>query len=369
LSWRAAQADDRILLMRRPRDSTSPFPPRRVLILGAAPSQLLDIAGPAEILAQAGSLRGRETGRTAADGLPPLYAVSCLIVPEPATSAGLPLPSTVTEAEALAWTDLDTLIVVGGEGARRRCSEAAIRMLTQSLAAQARRVVGVCTGAFILAEAGCLRGRKVTTHWRWCDALNRLHPDLSVDPEPIYVRDGDVWTSAGVTAGMDLTLALVEADHGHALALAVARELVMFLRRPGGQKQFSTVLSAQTGLSVRLADLMAWMGENLHQPLPVDTLAARAGLSPRQFARAFRAETGVTPARMLERLRVESARRMLESGQAGVSAVAARCGFQADETMRRAFLRHLGVPPGHYRNLFRTRHPSDVPTPETVLHA
>ena len=355
--------------MRRPCQANAPFPPRRVLILGAAPSQLLDIAGPAEILAQAGYLRGREAGTD--DNRSPLYAVFCLIVPEPgspATSAGLALQSTVTETEALAWTDLDTLIVVGSEGARRRCTETAIRTLTQRLAANAQRVVGVCTGAFILAEAACLRGRKVTTHWRWCDELRRRHPDLSVDPEPIYVRDGNVWTSAGITAGMDLTLALAEADHGHTLALAVARELVMFLRRPGGQKQFSTVLSAQTSLSVRLADLMAWMGENLHRPLSVETLAARAGLSPRQFARAFRAETGVTPARMLEQLRVETARRMLETDQAGVSDIAARCGFRADETMRRAFLRHLAVPPGNYRNMFRTRPPSGVPTLEKVLH-
>jgi transcriptional regulator GlxA family with amidase domain len=356
--------------MHRSRTASAPFPLRRVLILGAAPSQLLDIAGPAEILAQAGHLRAREDSESV--DRPPLYAVSCLIVPEPgspATSAGLALQSSVDEAEALAWTDLDTLIVAGGEGARRRSSEGTVRALTQRLAARARRVVGVCTGAFILAEAGCLRGRRVTTHWRWCDELRRRHPDLDVDPEPIYVHDGNVWTSAGITAGMDLTLALVEADHGHALALAVARELVMFLRRPGGQKQFSTVLSAQTGLSVRLADLVAWMGENLHRPLTVEALAARAALSPRQFARAFRAETGVTPARMLERLRVETARRMLETDQAGVSDVAARCGFQADETMRRAFLRHLGVPPGNYRNMFRTRHPVGVATAEKVLHA
>lgn len=358
--------------MPRPRSSLAPLPPRRVLILGAAPCQLLDIAGPAEILAQAGQLRTPGKDADAADDRAPLYSVSCLIVSEPNspdTSAGLTVQSTVTEAEALGWTDLDTLIVVGGEGARRRCIDPAIRTLTQRLAAKARRVVGVCTGAFILAEAACLRGRKVTTHWRWCDELRRRHPDLVVDPEPIFVRDGRVWTSAGITAGMDLTLALVEADHGHALALAVARELVMFLRRPGGQKQFSTVLSAQAGLSVRLADLMAWMGENLHRQLPVDALAARAGLSPRQFARAFRSETGVTPARMLEHLRVETARRMLESDQAGVSDVAARCGFHADETMRRAFLRHLGVPPGAYRNSFRTRHPSGAQTLEKVLHA
>lgn len=327
--------------------------------MGAAPSQLLDIAGPAEVLVQAGYLRNYSNDLQIAGASRTSYEICCLIVPElgsSTTSAGLTLQSTVTEVEALSWSDLDTLIVVGGEGARRRCADPAIQSLTQRLAANARRVVGVCTGAFILAEAGCLRGRKVTTHWRWCDELRRRHPELSIDPEPIYVRDGNVWTSAGITAGMDLALAIIEADHGHALALAVARELVMFLRRPGGQKQFSTTLSAQAGLSVRLADLVAWMSENLHRPLSVDDLAARASLSPRQFARAFRAEIGVTPARMLENMRVEAARRILETDRAGVSDVAARCGFQADETMRRAFLRQLGVPPGSYRNRFNTRH-------------
>ena len=360
-----------ILFMRRQSRLSSSSAPRRVLILGAAPSQLLDIAGPAEILAQAGHLKEREKAVDKAGGWLPLYDISCLIMPEPgtaATSVGFALQSSVTEAEVLAWADLDTLIVVGGEGARRRSSEAAIRTMVQRLAANARRVVGVCTGAFILAEAGCLAGLKVTTHWRWCDELKRRHPDLAVDPEPIYLHDGKVWTSAGITAGMDLALALVEADHGHALALAVARELVMFLRRPGGQKQFSTVLCAQTGLSVRLADLLAWMAENLHRPLSVDDLAARANLSPRQFARAFRAETGVTPARMLERMRVEAARRLFEADSAGVSDVAARCGFGADETMRRAFLRHLGVPPASYRNRFSARYALDVQPLEQVLH-
>ncbi|MDP4023141.1 helix-turn-helix domain-containing protein [Methylobacterium sp. NEAU 140] len=340
-------------------------PPRRVLILAAAPAQLLDIAGPAEVLAQAGRLAEGPTGDAA------LYEVALHIVAEPgasATTAGLPLGSTVTAEDLGAWGPFDTLIVAGGQGARRRCDEDAVRDLTLALAARARRVVGVCTGAFILAAAGCLAGRRVTTHWRWCRELARRHPDLAVDPEPIYLHERGVWTSAGITAGIDLTLALVEADYGHALALAVARELVMFLRRPGGQRQFSSLLTAQTDLPARLADLVAWMGENLHRPLRVEDLAARAGLSPRQFARAFRAETGETPARLLERLRVEAARRMLESG-AGVAAVAGRCGFQADETLRRAFLRHVGVPPGDYRDRFRIRPASLIHPTEKVLHA
>ncbi|GJD76348.1 GlxA family transcriptional regulator [Methylobacterium goesingense] len=340
--------------------------PRRILILAAAPAQLLDIAGPAEVLSQANRLWAADHGG------PALYDVSCHIVPEPgsaATSAGLAIGSDVDGAQLAAWTDLDTLIIAGGEGARRRADEAPLRDLARDLAGKAARVVGICTGAFILGGAGCLRGRSVTTHWRWCAELGRRHPSLAVDPEPIFIQDGNVWTSAGITAGMDLTLALVEADHGHGLALSIARELVMFLRRPGGQKQFSTVLSAQAGLSVRLADLVAWMGANLHRPLCVEDLAARVGLSPRQFARAFQAEVGTTPARMLETLRVETARRLLESERANVSAVARLCGFRADETMRRAFLRHVGVPPGDYRDRFRCTSSPIHPASQEVRHA
>ena len=187
----------------------------------------------------------------------------------PNTSAGLDLASTTTEQALLAGAGFDTLVVVGGEGARRRAHDAAVKRLVQHLAPRARRVVGVCTGTFILAAAGLLQGCRVTTHWRWCAELACRHPGLKVEPEPIYLRDGNIWTSAGISAGMDLALALVEEDHGHTLALAVARELVLFLRRPSDQKQFSTVLSAQTGPTARLGGLLAWIAENLHRPLAV----------------------------------------------------------------------------------------------------
>lgn len=337
----------------------NPDPPRRrrLLILAVAPAQLLDIAGPAEVLAQAGRLHALERGGDDCSGsYAPLHDVSYFFLPAPgaaSTTAGLELASTVAEQDLLAAEPFDTLIVVGGEGARRRGDEAAVQRLVRHLAPRARRVVGVCTGAFILAAAGLLDGRRVATHWRWCAELARRYPGLTVEPEPIYLRDGRIWTSAGVCAGMDLTLALVEEDHGHALALAVARELVLFLRRPGDQKQFSTMLSAQTGSKARLRDLLAWMAENLHRPLPVAALAARAGLSPRTFARVFLEDTGQTPARFLERMRVEEARRRLESGQASLAAVAAACGFGAEETMRRSFLRQVGTPPGGYRDRFR----------------
>ncbi len=348
--------------------TADPAQPRRVLILGAAPAQLLDIAGPAEVLSQAGRLRAVGKGMPGGAGrFAPLYDVALFIVPgagATATTAGLDLRSTETEAALLARPGLDTLIVVGGEGARSRAGDAVVQRLVGHLAPRSRRVVGVCTGAFILAAAGLLEGRRAVTHWRWCSELARRHPGVRVDAEPIYVRDGHIWTSAGVTAGMDLALALVEADHGHGLALAVARELVLFLRRPGDQKQFSTVLSAQTGPSARFGELLAWMAENLHRPLPVQALAARACLSPRQFARVFREETGLTPARLLEHLRVEAARQRLEAGRTGLAAVVAACGFGSEETMRRAFLRQVGASPGDYRDRFRR---GSAPAPAFTL--
>lgn len=337
----------------------------RILILAVAPAQLLDIAGPAEVLAQASAMKRLE-GHRGDETTRPLYQIDLHIVSEPGspeTSSGLQFRSSVARNEVTAGEKYDSLIVAGGEGARRRCSEPDIVDLVRRIATRAERVVAVCTGVFLLAEAGLLTGRRVTTHWRWCSALAAQHPEIEVDPDPIYIRDRRVWTSAGITAGMDLTLALVEEDHGHALALAVARQLVLFLRRPGDQKQFSTVLSAQGAKSSRLRDLLAWMNDNLHRALSVPELADRACLSPRQFARAFRDETGVTPARMVERMRVEAARRILEDGRSGLATVAMACGFQTEETMRRSFLRFVGVPPGDYRDRFRRHGVIPLETP------
>lgn len=331
------------------------LPPRRrkVVLLAMSPAQLLDIAGPMEVLSQAGRLHAIERGGATSGRPTVLYDVTFHMVGGTATSAGLALASSLSEQALLAAPPFDTLIVVGGEGARRNAAEPTLQRLVRHLAPRARRVVGVCTGAFILAAAGLLRGRTVTTHWRWCAELARRHPDLTVQSDPIYIRDGHLWTSAGITAGMDLALALVEEDHGHTLALAVARELVLFLRRPGDQKQFSAVLSAQASPAARLGDLLAWIEENLNRSLPIGVLAARACLSPRQFARVCQEETGTTPARLVERMRVEAARRRLEHGRIGLAAVAASCGFGTEETMRRSFLRQVGVAPGEYRDRFR----------------
>ena len=260
---------------------------------------------------------------------------------------------------------IDTLLIAGGTGAEQASSDEGLRRWLTATAPRVRRLGSICTGAFVLAAAGLLDGKRVATHWQWCARLAALYPQLRVDPEPIFTREGNLWTSAGITAGIDLTLAMVEEDHGHRLALAVARQLVMFLRRPGGQQQFSAALAAQAAPSASLRDLVAWIADNLHKPLTVELLAERARLSPRQFARVFARELGVTPSKLIDRLRVEAARRRLEESPRGLAAVAMACGFGSEETMRRAFLRQLGTPPGAYRERFRrptgrrTQHPME----------
>jgi transcriptional regulator GlxA family with amidase domain len=215
------------------------------------------------------------------------------------------------------------------------------------------RVASICTGAFVLAAAGLLDGRRATTHWASCRSLAERHPRVEVDPDPIFVRDGDVWTSAGVTAGLDLALALVEEDLGRRVALEVARWLVVFLQRPGGQSQFSAPLVAQAAQRRPLRDLQAWVAEHLGEDLTVARLAERVAMSERTFSRAFRRETGITPAVWVEGLRVERARMALEDSDAGVHVVARACGFGSVETLRRAFHRRLGVGPAAYRSRFR----------------
>jgi transcriptional regulator GlxA family with amidase domain len=247
---------------------------------------------------------------------------------------------------------VDTLLVAGGLGAReQRCSRDYLDWLGDQ-AARARRFGSICTGAWVLAEAGLLDGRRATTHWGSCGELARRYPRVTVDPDPIYVRDGNCYTSAGVTAGIDLALALVEEDLGRAVALRVARLLVVFLRRPGGQAQFSTTLAAQARERGTLGDLVAWMADHVRGDLSVAALARRAAMSPRNFARHFADEVGTTPARYVEGLRLEAARRRLEATTLSVEEVAGASGFGSAEILRRAFRRRLGVTPGQYRTTF-----------------
>jgi transcriptional regulator GlxA family with amidase domain len=318
--------------------------PRQIVIVAYAGLQPLDLVGPAEVFGAAARLApGSYALQTVARDREPIAAGS--------TAGGYSIVPSTTTAECEG--PIDTLLVAGGFGVRRAREDAELVAWVRGAAARSRRTASVCSGAFLLAAAGLLDGRRVATHWGSCDELQRLHPELRVDPEPIFVRDGDVWTSAGVTAGIDLALALVEDDLGPDLAREIARWLVVFLQRPGGQAQFSSQLSSMPASRAPLRELQAWIAENLDGDLRVEVLAERSAMSPRNFARAFRRETGLTPAVYVEALRVEAARNRLELGSEPVDLVAARAGFGTPETMRRAFARRVGVAPAEYRSRFK----------------
>ncbi|PLZ02212.1 AraC family transcriptional regulator [Burkholderia sp. WAC0059] len=317
--------------------------PRSILVLAFPDVQLLDVSGPLQVFASAGKLARQR-------GLPAPYAPRVVAAQSGAvvSSAGLGL---LAEALPGGERPVDTLVVAGGDGVYEAARDARLIRWVRRQAARSRRVASVCTGAFLLAQAGLLDGRRVVTHWNHCRQLAQRYPALRVDPDPIFIRDGAVWTSAGVTAGIDLALSLVEDDLGRALALDVARDLVVFLKRPGGQAQFSAPLSMQKE-SDRFAELHAWMAGHLAADLSVPALAGRAGMSERSFMRHYRTETGRTPARAVEQIRVEAAQRQLGETSWSVKRIAARCGFGSEETMRRSFVRAIGVTPQAYRERF-----------------
>jgi transcriptional regulator GlxA family with amidase domain len=246
-------------------------------------------------------------------------------------------------------------VVVGGQGTEAAVRDGRLIAWIGKAAGRARRVTSVCSGAFLLAQAGLLDGRRATTHWSNCKELAALFPRVTVLPDPIFVRDGEVWTSAGVTAGMDLALALVEEDLGSDLAREVARWLVLFVQRPGGQAQFSAPLGAPRPNPAPLRDLEAWIVDHIDRDLSVPVLAQRAGSSTRHFARVFREQFGITPAAYVEAVRVESAKRLLETTTRGIDDIARVCGFGRVETMHRTFKRTVRVTPGEYRRHFSPR--------------
>ncbi|MFJ9773842.1 GlxA family transcriptional regulator [Kitasatospora sp. NPDC101157] len=303
--------------------------------------QSLDVTGPVEVFAGAGAA-ARQPGAyevtTASPGGRPVRSCSGLRLLPDADLAGV--------------GPVHTLLVPGGVPSEDR-EDVLVRRIRE-LADGAERVVSVCTGAFLLAEAGLLSGRRVTTHWAFCEELARRFPDVTVDPDPIHVRDGNVATSAGVTAGIDLALALVEEDFGREAALLIARHLVVFLRRPGNQAQFSTQLAAQVAARQPLREVQRWIAEHPEADLSVEALAHRSALSPRHFARAFAAEVGVPPGRYVDGVRLEAARRLLEDTDDGIEEIARSCGYGTPEAMRRAFVRSLAAPPAEYRRRFRS---------------
>jgi transcriptional regulator GlxA family with amidase domain len=311
--------------------------------------QLLDLAGPSEVLRTAtrlGATPPYETVIATPDGKP-VRSESGVSVAADASLASL--------AALRSRARIDTLVVVGGDGTGSARRDRRFLADLAAVAARAPRIASVCTGAELLAAAGLLDGYEATTHWASCDALAARHPDVSVRPDRIYVHDRDRWTSAGVTAGVDLFLAMVQADHGAALAHQAAGWLVVFVQRPGGQSQFSAQLRAQRATTTSIAELQAWLGDHLDENLGVEALAEWVGMSPRTFARVFRRETGTTPAAFVEELRVESARRLLETTDLTVAAVAGRVGIKHAETLHRAFHRRLGTTPDRYRQHFGRR--------------
>ncbi|MFE3652956.1 GlxA family transcriptional regulator [Streptomyces sp. NPDC059152] len=311
---------------------------RDVLVVLFDGVQSLDVTGPIEVFSGAGQgAPGAYRIRTATlDGAPVRTTSGLTLVPDLALDAAEPP---------------HTLLVPGGHGTCTPDPHLVDWLRTH--APLTRRQVSVCSGAFLLAAAGLLDGRRATTHWSLCADLAARHPAVRVEPEPIYVRDGDVATSAGVTAGIDLALALVEEDHGRDLALAIARHLVVFLCRPGNQTQFSAQLAAQTAERRPLRDVQQWITEHPAADLSVEALADRAALSPRHFARAFRDETGMTPGRYVDRVRLEAARRRLEDTADGIEQISRQCGYGTTEAMRRAFVRVLDTSPAEYRRRFR----------------
>ena len=320
-----------------------PEAPRRIEILAFPRVQLLDVAGPLQVFATANDL-------AAIRGAPAPYAIAVVAALGPSleSSSGLglvvaPLPGP--------QSPVDTLIVAGGYGVDAATGDAALVGWLAKRAAAPRRLASVCSGALLLAAAGLLDGKRVATHWGRCADLARRWPQIRVESDPIFVRDGRIWTSAGVTAGIDLALAMVEEDLGRATALAAARQLVVFLKRPGGQAQFSAALALQ-GADAAFDELHAWIARNLKADLSTPRLAERAGMSERTFLRHYRQATGLTPAKAVERLRVEAAQRQLCESRVSIKRVAARCGFGSQESMRRSFARLARVAPRDFRERF-----------------
>jgi len=327
-------------------------PKQRLIVVSAFErAQLLDVSGPVQTFASANEIV------TGSGGEPPYrIAVVSRRGGPTCTSSGLPLV-TQPAGRAIGMARIDTLIIPGGPGVHEALRDRYTIAWVRQQSANAHRVASVCTGAFLLAEAGLLDGRRATTHWKWCGRLQERYPAIRVEHDPIYVTDGKIWTSAGVTAGIDLSLALVEADLGRSTAMSVARQLVVFLNRPGGQSQFSAPLEAQAAAADgnapnHFAPLHGWIAGHLSSDLRVERLAQQAGMSPRTFARVYAGSMGITPARMVEKIRVEAVRRILEETDIPIKLIAAECGFGQEERMRRAFARQVGTTPAEYRARF-----------------
>jgi len=323
----------------------SPPVERSVVIVTFATAQILDVTGPLEVFSSASRFLPTVRYRT--------HVVTTRGGPVRA-SCGLEFASSpIAEVTGR----IDTLMVAGGADMDAAVADTELLSHVRRLAADTRRVTSVCSGAFVLAAAGLLEGRRATTHWAECGLLEETYAGVSVDPDAIYVHDGNVWTSAGVTAGIDLALALVADDHGHQAAATIARQLVVYLRRSGGQAQFSALLAGQAADTEPVRDLLSWLRDHLADDLSVPALARQINLSERQFTRVFKAEVGATAADHVEAVRLESACRLLETTNRTIEQIAKTCGFGTPETMNRTFRRRLNTTPGDHRHHFSGANP------------
>jgi transcriptional regulator GlxA family with amidase domain len=321
--------------------------PKLIGFLGYDGVQALDLVGPLEAFMSAAT--DESNGNGAQHNCYETLIIG--LTGEPFTSeTGITFKPHRTLANA---PTLDTLIIPGGRGLRLGAEASAeVSAWIKRRAARIRRIASVCTGIYALAQTGLLDGRRVTTHWRHARDLARRFPKLIVDPNALFIKDGPFYTSAGITAGIDLSLALIEEDYGARVALSVARELVVYLKRPGGQEQFSEPLQFQTQSTDPLAELVAWMPGHLHKDLTVESLAERACLCPRQFSRRFKSAFGSTPAAFVEDLRLGEARKRLTQPGQTIESVAASVGFRSADAFRRAFERRFGITPSSYRQRF-----------------
>jgi len=310
---------------------------RTVVISGPPPVQILDVTGPLEVFSNVPDYQVEVVSSDGSDQL--------------MTNRGIKLTGAVPRDGVSG--PIDTLVIAGGPGAENGEYDSDYIRWIADAADRSRRVASICTGAFLVAAAGLLDGKRAVTHWNFCDRLAREFPKVNVLPNPIFLRDGSIYTSAGITAGIDLSLALVEEDHGHQTALTVARQLVMFLVRPGGQAQYSHMLSRQATTSEPLRELQVYMLENLKADLSVEALAERIGMSPRHFSRVCLREMKMNPGQFVDRLRVEAAQQMIDSSSMGLKEIADACGFGSADSMRRTFQRVIGITAGEYTERFK----------------
>ena len=321
---------------------------KTIVILACPGSQILDITGPYQVFVRAAEI----FLRTHPDCKAPYKVLLASTTRSKSipTNCGLNLTASVVLRSVRG--PIDTLLVAGGSGVETASHDKDLTAWLRKVSSGVGRIGSICTGAFLLASAGLLDEKRATTHWKWANELARRYRKIMVDPEPIFIRDGNTYTSAGVLAGMDLSLALVEQDLGSPVALEVARELVMYLRRAGGQSQFSTALALQASDRKQIEELRSWAVDHLAEDLRVEILAVRAGMSPRNFARIFLKSTGITPARFVEKIRVEAARRRLEECDDSIEKIASDCGLGSVQALRRSFRRVLRVAPSEYRKGF-----------------